>query len=66
MHEPIRGTRMTEEQVQKKNRELSSLRSKEVKRAVGSGTNQWSSYPQRDLASPTSAQGEQKGMTGGK
>jgi Mn-containing catalase len=63
--QPIRGTRQTEEQVQRMNKELSALRSQEVTQAVGGGTNQWSSYPQQGLTSPASAHAEAKGMTGG-
>jgi hypothetical protein len=46
------------------NNELSALRSHEVTQALGGGTNQWSSYPQQELASPTSARGQGRGMTG--
>ena len=40
------------------NKERSGLRNKKVKAMVGTGTKQWSVYPQQDLASPGSAHGE--------
>ena len=49
---PIQGTNLTEQEVDRKNREMSQKRSQEIKSAVGHGSNQWSSYPQTDLASP--------------
>jgi Mn-containing catalase len=48
----IQGTTETPKEADKLERELSKLRSKEVKSAVGKGANQWSSYPQEELASP--------------
>lgn len=52
--QPVQGTALTEEQVAKANKELSAMRSGEVKRSSSSGTLQWSSYPQQTLASPGS------------
>lgn len=49
---PIRGTNRTEAEVEKMNRELSKQKSEQVKQAVPSGKNQWSAYPQTELASP--------------
>jgi Mn-containing catalase len=41
----------------KADKELSQQRSQEVKSAVPEGANQWSSYPQSELASPKKVQG---------
>ncbi|MGL5194385.1 MAG: manganese catalase family protein [Chroococcales cyanobacterium] len=49
------GTNLTEEQVFKKEQELSVKRSAEVKSASPKGPNQWSSYPQTNLSSPKSS-----------
>ena len=43
------------EEVERKNKELSKQRSGEVKSGTPQGTNHWSSYPQKELASPSSA-----------
>jgi Mn-containing catalase len=51
----IEGTRLTQKEVDKVDRDLSKRRSKEVQSALPSGENQWSSYPQESLASPKSA-----------
>jgi Mn-containing catalase len=56
MKKAIKGTRWTPEAVAKTDREMSQKRSQEVKAAVPKGGNQWSSYPQRDLGSPRTAQ----------
>ncbi len=51
-HQPS-ASKMSEEEVEKKNRDLSDKRSKEVK-AKTSTPAQWSAYPQTDLESPSS------------
>ena len=48
----IQGTDRTQEEVDRINKELSKKRSEEVKKMVGTGPNQWSSYPQTELRSP--------------
>ena len=53
---PIKGSSKTLEEVEKMNKELGEKRSKEIKKAVGAGANQWSSYPQTELASPNKAE----------
>jgi len=53
----IKGTRWTQETTEKEDKIMSQKRSQEVKSAVPKGGNQWSSYPQSDLASPKQAQG---------
>jgi Mn-containing catalase len=55
--QPIKGTKRTPEEAAAINRKLSQQRSQEVKSGVGSGSNQWSKYPQTDLASPKHAEG---------
>ncbi|MGE5660085.1 MAG: manganese catalase family protein [Actinomycetota bacterium] len=55
---PPQGTNRTPAEVDSMNRELGAQRSLEIKSAVGSGSNQWSSYPQTTLASPKQAQGD--------
>ena len=47
-----RGTPITQKDVATLNKELSTTRSEEIKRAIPKGENQWSSYPQESLASP--------------
>lgn len=54
-HKPT-GTRQSASSVDKKNKELSRQRSKEVSSMVPKGENQWSSYPQKELASPKQTQ----------
>jgi Mn-containing catalase len=49
----IAGTKKTHEDVSELERELSRVRSQEVKAAVPTGGNQWSDYPQEQLESPT-------------
>src|SRR3982751_342147 len=56
LRKAIRGTDRTPEEVQRIDSELSRKRSQEVKAAVPTGANQWSSYPQDDLASPKRVQ----------
>ena len=60
---PIKGTSKTVEEVEKTNRELGEKRSKKIKEKVPSGENQWSSYPQKEVASPKKVQ---KSKAGGK
>jgi Mn-containing catalase len=50
--EEVRGTDETPKDALKTEAELASLRSGEVKAALPKGGNQWSSYPQDQLASP--------------
>ncbi|HAX86827.1 MAG TPA: manganese catalase [Cyanobacteria bacterium UBA11370] len=57
---PIEGAKVTPEEVEQMNRKLSQQRSQEVTSAVGSGSNQWSSYPQSTMASPKQPQGNGK------
>jgi len=52
----IQGTKWTQEEAQKVERDLSQKRSGEVKAAVPTGENQWSAYPQQDLPSPKQVQ----------
>lgn len=54
-HKP-KGARMSQDEVDKKNRELSKKRSEEVKSKTGSVPTQWSSYPQESLESPIKAE----------
>jgi Mn-containing catalase len=51
-HQP-KGTKQTLEEIEDKDREMSKLRSEEVKKATPQGGNQWSAYPQKELASPS-------------
>lgn len=60
----VEGTTRTEEQVKELDRALSKERSEQVKRKVPTGGNQWSSYPQTELDSLKSAEGEGKGQHG--
>jgi|GEM_PF-49327 len=53
--EEIRGTDETLKDATRLESELGALRSQEVKSALPRGTNQWSSYPQAELASPTAS-----------
>jgi Mn-containing catalase len=46
------GGKLSEDDVQSLNREMSKQRSGEVRSAIPTGENQWSSYPQTALASP--------------
>jgi len=60
INQPIAGSSRTQAQVEQIERQLSQQRSQEVKSAVGAGTNQWSSYPQQTVASPTKVQDKSK------
>lgn len=53
--QPVLGTSRSQGEVERMNKELSRRRSEEIKNAVGKGSNQWSSYPQQELASPKHA-----------
>jgi Mn-containing catalase len=50
--EEILGTNETLEDATQTENELGDLRSSEIKSALPTGANQWSSYPQEELASP--------------
>ena len=52
--QPIAGTKKSHEDCSELERELSRIRSQEVKSAVPAGRNQWSDYPQAELESPVS------------
>ncbi len=49
---PAKGTNRTQADVERLNKEMSQKRSQEVKSKIGTGGNQWSSYPQQNPASP--------------
>lgn len=53
LDQEITGTRRDEDDVRKVESALSKQRSREVKAGVPKGENQWSSYPQTTLDSPT-------------
>lgn len=53
---PIKGTKRTQAEAEQMSRQLGQKRSQDIKAAVGKGSNQWSSYPQDQLASPKQAQ----------
>jgi Mn-containing catalase len=55
LREEVRGTDKTVEEAQRIGKELGKQRSREIAAATPKGTNQWSSYPQQELASPRSA-----------
>lgn len=59
-NQPIQGTNRTESDVEQMNRKLGQQRSQEIKSAIGSGSNQWSSYPQTTTASPKQIQEKTK------
>lgn len=63
-HQP-EGSRKSQSEVEAKNKEMSALRSDEVKSMTPKGANQWSSYPQTDLRSPMGIEETKKGSTGG-
>ena len=63
-HEP-QGSRMSQSEVEAKNKEMSAMRSGEVKRMIPKGPNQWSSYPQTKLESPMDLEQSKTGSTGG-
>jgi Mn-containing catalase len=50
-----KGTKHTPEEIGKKDREMSKRRSEEVTKGTPQGGNQWSAYPQKELASPSGA-----------
>lgn len=52
-NKPIEGTKRSESEVKKMEEELSRMRSEEVSQHVPKSENQWSAYPQQELASPT-------------
>jgi Mn-containing catalase len=54
-HEP-KGTKMSQKEVDAKNRELSKERSTEVLSKTSSAPTQWSSYPQDTIHSPAKAE----------
>lgn len=59
-HEP-KGTKLTQQDVEKLNADLSRKRSGEIKdRMPRDGQNQWSDYPQVEIASPRSIKQKQK------
>ena len=49
---PIEGSKHSEEEIAKKNKMMSQQRSEEVKKHMPKAENQWSAYPQAELASP--------------
>lgn len=51
-HKP-KGTNRSEKDVKKVDKEMSKKRSEEVKSKLPKGENRWSSYPQTELASPS-------------
>lgn len=55
--QPIKGTNRTRGEIEQMDRQLSQQRSQEIKSAVGSGSNQWSTYPQTEITSPKHARG---------
>lgn len=50
------GSKLTRQQVEKKDKELSKKRSQEVSSMIPKGENQWSAYPQTTLESPKGLQ----------
>lgn len=54
-HQPT-GSKLTQQQVAKKDKQLSKERSQEVSSMVPKGANQWSAYPQETLESPKGLQ----------
>lgn len=56
----IQGASMTQEEVEKMNEDLSKKKSQEVQDALPKGGNQWSAYPQDELASPKGIEDESK------
>lgn len=54
-HKPT-GSKLTPQQVAKKDKELSKMRSQEVSSMIPKGENQWSAYPQKSLESPKGLQ----------
>lgn len=56
----IKGSKMTPQEIEKMDKELSKKRSTEAKKAIGKGPNQWSAYPQDDLKSPKHVEDKMK------
>lgn len=56
VHHKPEGTKLSEGDVDKMNKTLSRMRSDEVKAGIPKGPNQWSDYPQTELASPKKVQ----------
>ncbi|MFW6330589.1 MAG: manganese catalase family protein [Gemmatimonadota bacterium] len=50
--EAAEGTRMSLDEMKKKNEEMSEKKSKQAKSGVPKKANQWSAYPQKELESP--------------
>ncbi len=63
LQHPQQGTQATPEQVEQQDRTLGQQRSTEIKGAVPGAQNQWSAYPQKELASPSG--GKVTGQSGG-
>ena len=59
------GSRMSQKDVEKKNKMMSKMRSEEISSKVPKGPNQWSSYPQTTLDSPMGPEQPRQGSTGG-
>lgn len=53
-HKPNGGASRSREDVEKMDRDMSRMRSEEVKSAMPKGENRWSSYPQTDRGGPAS------------
>jgi Mn-containing catalase len=56
LQQPIQGNQHSMDEIEKLNLKMSEQRSSEIKSATPTGSNQWSAYPQKELASPSSAQ----------
>jgi len=56
VEQKIQGNRHSLDEVDKLDRKMSKERSGEIKAATPTGSNQWSAYPQKELASPSNAQ----------
>lgn len=52
LNQEIKGTPRKVEDLQKTNEELSRKRSEKIRQSVPKGENQWSAYPQKEMASP--------------
>lgn len=63
LKEQVEGTRRTPAEASQLDQQMSQMRSQEVDARVPSGQNQWSAYPQQELASPGSANVSQSGTT---
>lgn len=50
--QPVTGTSHTQEDMEKKNKQIASTRSKEIKTATPAGATAWSAYPQTELEAP--------------